>query len=119
MSTQGQTKTDSNFVSEKVRREVEFVNPDYQPSVAELQEAHAFRSDGSTFDRKIKIEALEALYEQWVPVPADEAGNMQHTSRSSSTRTKKLVKSAIDVRCGEWVIWVQLDGESKRGATEG
>ena len=32
---------------------------------------------------------------------------------------KKLVKSAIDVRCGEWVIWVQLDGESKRGATEG
>ena len=38
MSTQGQTKTDSNFVSEKVRREVEFVNPDYQPSVAELEE---------------------------------------------------------------------------------
>jgi hypothetical protein len=37
---------------------------------AEWQQAYAFRGDGSTFDRKIKI---EALYQRWVPVPAIEA----------------------------------------------
>ena len=37
MSTQGQKKTDRNFVSEKSRPEIEIVNPDYQPRVADLE----------------------------------------------------------------------------------
>ncbi|MCY4610832.1 MAG: hypothetical protein OXC38_03920 [Gammaproteobacteria bacterium] len=38
MSTQEQKKTDHNFVSERGRQKAEIVNPDYQPSVAELEE---------------------------------------------------------------------------------
>ena len=41
MSTQGQEKTGRNFVSEKGRPGVEFVNLDYQPSVADLEEDNA------------------------------------------------------------------------------
>ena len=37
-STQGQKKIDRNFVSEKGWPEVEIVNSDYQPRVAELEE---------------------------------------------------------------------------------
>ena len=38
MSTHGQKKTGRTFVSEKGRSEVEIVNPDYQSSVAALEE---------------------------------------------------------------------------------
>ena len=41
MSTQGQEKTDRNFVSENGRTEVEFVKPDYQSSIADLEEGAA------------------------------------------------------------------------------
>ena len=56
------------------------------------QEAYAFRGTGSTFDRKLKI---EALYERWVPIPANEADDMQHVQEFIDT-IKQLVKSAID-----------------------
>jgi hypothetical protein len=56
------------------------------------QEAYAFRGTGSTFDRKMKI---EALYERWVPIPANEADDMQHVQEFIET-AKKLVKSAIN-----------------------
>ena len=41
MSTQGQKETGRNFVSEKGRPEVEIVNPECQPSVADLEEDNA------------------------------------------------------------------------------
>jgi hypothetical protein len=56
------------------------------------QEAYAFRGSGSTLDRKMKI---EALYERWVPIPANEADDMQHVQEFIDT-VKRLVKSAID-----------------------
>lgn len=56
------------------------------------QEAYAFRGTGSTLDRKMKI---EALYERWVPIPANEADDMQHVQEFIDT-VKKLVKSAIN-----------------------
>jgi hypothetical protein len=56
------------------------------------QEAYAFRGTGSTFDRKIKI---EALYERWVPIPGDETYDMQHVQEFIDT-VKKLLKSAIE-----------------------
>jgi hypothetical protein len=56
------------------------------------QEAYAFRGTGSTFDRKMKI---EALYERWVSIPANEADDMQHVQAFIDT-VKQLVKSAID-----------------------
>ena len=37
MSTQGYETTGRNLVSEKVRLEVEIVNPENQPSVADLE----------------------------------------------------------------------------------
>jgi len=56
------------------------------------QEAYAFRGTGSTFDRKMKI---EALYERWVPIPANETNDMQHVQELIDT-VKQLVKSAIN-----------------------
>lgn len=56
------------------------------------QEAYAFRGTGSTLDRKMKI---EALFERWVPIPANEADDMQHVQEFIDT-VKKLVRSAID-----------------------
>jgi hypothetical protein len=56
------------------------------------QEAHAFRGTGSTFDRKMKI---EALYERWVPIPANEADDMQHVQEFIDA-VKHLVTAAID-----------------------
>ncbi len=56
------------------------------------QEAYAFRGNGSTFDRKMKI---EALYERWVPIPANEADDMEHVQEFIDT-AKQLVQSAID-----------------------
>ncbi|MDE0311811.1 MAG: hypothetical protein OXI52_06065 [Caldilineaceae bacterium] len=41
MSTEGQKKTDCNFVSEKGQPEVEIVDPDYQPSLVDLEEDNA------------------------------------------------------------------------------
>ena len=38
MSTERQKKTDCNFVSEKGQAEVEVVNPNYQPSLVDLEE---------------------------------------------------------------------------------
>ena len=38
MSAQGEEKTHRNFVSQKGQPEVEIVNLDYQPSVADLEE---------------------------------------------------------------------------------
>jgi hypothetical protein len=58
----------------------------------EWQEAYAFRGIGTTFDRKMKI---EALYERWVPVPANEADDMQHVQEFIDA-VKHLVTSTID-----------------------
>jgi hypothetical protein len=58
----------------------------------EWQEAYAFRGKGSTFDRKMKI---EALYERWVPIPANASDDMQHV-QAFIDAVKKLVKGAID-----------------------
>ena len=41
MSTQGQNKPDRNFVPLKDRPEIESVDPNYQPSVADLEEDNA------------------------------------------------------------------------------
>jgi hypothetical protein len=38
---------------------------------------------------------IEALYERWVPIPANEADDMQHVQEFIDT-VKRLVKSAID-----------------------
>ena len=59
---------------------------------SQWQEAYAFRGTGSTFDRKIKI---EALYERWIPIPANTTEDMQHVQEFIDT-TKQRVKSAID-----------------------
>ena len=59
---------------------------------SQWQEAYAFRGTGSTFDRKIKI---EALYERWIPIPANATEDMQHVQKFIDT-IKQLVKSAID-----------------------
>ena len=59
---------------------------------SQWQDAYAFRGAGSTFDRRIKI---EALYERWVPVPGRYAAQMQHVQEFIDT-IKQLVKSAID-----------------------
>jgi hypothetical protein len=56
------------------------------------QEAYAFRGTGSTLDRKMKI---EALYARWVPIPANEADDMQHVQEFIDT-VKELLKLAID-----------------------
>jgi hypothetical protein len=56
------------------------------------QQAYAFRGKGSTFDRKMKI---EALYERWIPIPANEVGDMQHVQEFIEA-AKKFVKSAIE-----------------------
>jgi hypothetical protein len=58
----------------------------------EWQQAYAFRGKGTTFDRKMKI---EALYERWVPIPANEAGDLQHVHEFIDA-VKHLVKGAID-----------------------
>jgi hypothetical protein len=38
---------------------------------------------------------IEALYERWVPIPANEADDMQHVQEFIDT-VKQLVNSAID-----------------------
>ena len=55
-------------------------------------EAYAFRGRGSTFDRKMRI---EALYERQVPIPGGESDDVQHVQRLIDA-VKHLVKSAID-----------------------
>lgn len=59
----------------------------------EWQQAYAFRGKGTTIDRALKI---EALYERWVPVPADEVDDMLHVQRFIDS-VKDLVKGAIEV----------------------
>jgi hypothetical protein len=39
------------------------------------QIAYGYRGDGSTFDRRMKI---ESLYERWVPDPANDGEDMQY-----------------------------------------
>jgi hypothetical protein len=58
----------------------------------EWQQAYAFRGKGTTIDRALKI---EALYERWVPIPADEVGDMLHVQSFIDT-VKELVKGAIE-----------------------
>ncbi len=55
-------------------------------------EAYAFRGRGSTFDRKVKI---EALYERQVPIPGGGSDDMLHVQRFIDA-VKQLVKGAID-----------------------
>ena len=55
-------------------------------------EAYAFRGRGSTFDRKVKI---EALYERQVPIPGDGSDDMLHVQRFIDA-VKQLVKGAIE-----------------------
>ncbi|MCY4527621.1 MAG: hypothetical protein OXD46_01140 [Chloroflexi bacterium] len=55
-------------------------------------EAYAFRGHGSTFDRKVKI---EALYERQVPIPGGGSDDMLHVQRFIDA-VKPLVKGAID-----------------------
>jgi hypothetical protein len=55
------------------------------------QVAYAFRGDGSTFDRRLKI---ESLYERWVPEPANEADDMRHVQEFVEA-VKHVVTSAI------------------------
>jgi hypothetical protein len=57
----------------------------------EWQEAHAYRGMGSTYNRKMKI---EAIYERWVPLP--EIGGDTHVQEFIDD-VKTLVKSAIAV----------------------
>jgi hypothetical protein len=59
---------------------------------AEWQLAYAFRGHKSTFDRKMKI---EALYERWVPVPAEGGDEMQHM-HAFIEAVKHLVMDAIE-----------------------
>jgi hypothetical protein len=54
--------------------------------------AYGFRGDGSTLDRKMKI---ESLYERWVPEPTNESDDMQHIQQFIDA-VKTLVSSAID-----------------------
>jgi len=54
-------------------------------------EAYALRGDGTTYDRKLKV---EAIYERWVPVPRVD-GDEYVLDFAESLRT--LVVSAIDV----------------------
>ena len=56
------------------------------------QVAYAFRGDGSTFDRRLKI---ESLYERWVPEPANEADDMRHV-QDFVEAIKHVVTSAIE-----------------------
>jgi hypothetical protein len=56
------------------------------------QVAYAFRGDGSTFDRRLKI---ESLYERWVPEPANEADDMRHVQEFVEA-VKYVVTSAIE-----------------------
>jgi hypothetical protein len=58
----------------------------------EWQQAYVFRGKGTTFDRKMKI---EALYERWVPTPANEADDMQHV-QGFIDAVKHLVNEAIE-----------------------
>jgi hypothetical protein len=58
----------------------------------EWQQAYAFRGKGTTIDRALKI---EALYERWVPIPADEADEMLHVQNFIDA-VKELVKGAIE-----------------------
>jgi hypothetical protein len=58
----------------------------------EWQQAYAFRGKGTTIDRALKI---EALYERWVPVPADEVDDMLHVQKFIHA-VKDLVKGAIE-----------------------
>jgi hypothetical protein len=58
----------------------------------EWQQAYAFRGKGTTIDRALKI---EALYERWVPVPADEVDDMLHVQKFIDA-AKDLVKGAIE-----------------------
>jgi hypothetical protein len=57
----------------------------------EWQQAHAFRGRGTTIDRALKI---EALYERWVPVPANDVDDMLHVQKFINS-VKDLVKGAI------------------------
>jgi hypothetical protein len=56
------------------------------------QVAYAFRGDGSTFDRRLKI---ESLYERWVPEPANDADDMRHVQEFVEA-VKHVVTSAIE-----------------------
>jgi len=67
------------------------------------QEAFALRGTGTTFDRKMKI---EALYERWVPIPAGESSNMQYVQEFIES-LKDLVKNAIEQ------ARIALDAESR------
>ncbi len=66
---------------------------------SQWQEAYAFRGTGSTFDRKIKI---EALYERWVPIPANATEDMRHVQEFIDM-IKDLVKTAIDATRDELI----------------
>ena len=58
----------------------------------EWQQAYAFRGKGTTFDRKMKI---EALYERWVPIPTNESDDIQQVQEFINA-AKDLVKEAIE-----------------------
>ena len=62
---------------------------------AQWHEAYAFRGRGSTFDRRIKI---EALYERQIPVPGGESDDVQKV-QGLIDAVKNLVKSAINSVC--------------------
>jgi len=55
-------------------------------------EAYAFRGRGSTFDRRVKI---EALYERQVPIPGGGSDDMLHIQLFIDA-VKQLVRGAID-----------------------
>ena len=76
----------------------------------EWQEAYAFRGKGTTFDRKMKI---EALYERWVPIPANEAGDMQHVQAFIGA-AKHLVKGAIETTRS--ALADEADAEAEKAA---
>jgi hypothetical protein len=58
----------------------------------EWQQAFAFRGKGTTLDRRMKI---EALYERWIPIPAEEVGDAQHV-QALIDALKHLVREAIE-----------------------
>lgn len=89
---------DKRFVLDRIKATVSQELADFcsqqlrEKPQSQWQEAYAFRGTGSTLDRRIKI---EALYEQWVPIPASATEDMQHVQKFIDT-IKQRVKSAIN-----------------------